>query len=238
MEAYRKFSPQQDRGPIITIDGPAAAGKSTAARLLAQRLGYLYLDTGAMYRALTWKALRDKVEIEDEEALSQLSARTQIILSSYSQIDGKIKIYVDGEDVTTSIRSAEVDRFVSFVSSIKEIRERMVLQQRKMGMRGKVVAEGRDMGTVVFPEAEVKIFLEASLKERARRRWEERREKGVFLEREEVETELANRDRMDSQRKISPLKKAEGAIVIDNTHLSISQTVERILQVVREKLNR
>ncbi len=236
MEAYRKFSPQQDRGPIITIDGPAAAGKSTAARLLAQRLGYLYLDTGAMYRALTWKALRDKVDMKDKRALSQLAEETQITLSC--QADGKLKVYVDGEDVTTSIRSAEVDRFVSFVSSIKEIRERMVLQQRKMGMRGKVVAEGRDMGTVVFPEAEVKIFLEASLKERARRRWEERREKGVFLEREEVETELANRDRMDSQRKISPLKKAEGAIVIDNTHLSISQTVERILQVVREKLNR
>jgi len=235
LKAYRKFSPQQNRGPIVTIDGPAAAGKSTTARLLAQKLGYLYLDTGAMYRALTWKALRDKVDMENRKALSQLAEETQITLSC--QADGELKVYVDGEDVTTSIRSAEVDRFVSFVSSIKEVRERMVLQQRKMGMRGKVVAEGRDMGTVVFPEAEVKIFLEASLKERARRRWEERRKRGVFLEREEVETELANRDRMDSQRKISPLKKAKGAIVIDNTRLSISQTVEKILQVVREKLN-
>lgn len=236
LKTSRASCPQQRRGPIITIDGPAASGKSTTARLAAKRLGYLYLDTGAMYRALTWKALRDKVDMGDEKALSHLAEQTQVILSSQS--DGKIKICVDGKDVTSSIRSPEVDKFVSFVSSIKEVREKMVHQQRKMGMRGKVVAEGRDMGTVVFPEAEVKMFLEASLKERARRRWEERKEKGLILKREEVEVDLTDRDRMDTQRKISPLRKAQGAIIIDNTHLTISQTVDRVLWVARECLTK
>ena len=229
-----QFFPQHNRGPIIAIDGPAASGKSTAAYLVAKSLGYLYLDTGAMYRALTWKALRDKIDIEDEKALSQLAKESKISLDSHPE--GGVKVYLDGEDVTSLIRSPEVDKYVSIVSRIEEVRKSLVAQQRKIGRNGGIVAEGRDIGTVVFPEAEVKVYLIASFEERVRRRWEERRQKGLFLEREKVKAELFTRDRIDTHREISPLRKAKGAIVIDNTCLSIPETVEKILEVAREKL--
>ncbi len=230
----RQLSPPSRKRVVITIDGPAASGKSTAARLLAKKLGYLYLDTGTMYRALTWKALRDKVDIKNPKALSDLAKSTRIFLKPESDLN--IRIYLDGRDVTSSIRSPEVNKYVSLVSVAGELREVMVAQQREIASRGSLIAEGRDMGTVAFPEADVKIFLEASFQERAKRRWKENTEKGLSITREEVETELANRDRIDSQRKISPLKRAKGALVIDNSHMDILQTVEKMWEIVTKKM--
>ncbi len=230
----KQLSPPSRKRVVITIDGPAASGKSTTARLLAKKLGFLYLDTGTMYRALTWKALRDKVDIKNSKALSDLAKSTRIFLKPESDLN--IRIYLDGKDVTSSIRSPEVNKYVSLVSVVGGLREVMVAQQREIAGRGSLVAEGRDMGTVAFPEADVKIFLEASFQERARRRWKENTEKGLSITRKEVETELANRDRIDSQRKISPLKRANGALVIDNSHMDILQTVEKMWEVVAKKM--
>lgn len=230
----RASSPPGRRGLTIAIDGPSASGKSTAARLVAKELGYLYLDTGAMYRALTWKALRNKVNIKDEKSLSQLAKETKIALKSHSNLE--TKIYFDGKEVTSLIRSPLIDKNVSLVSVVKGVREAMVEEQKKMGKEGGIVAEGRDIGTVVFPKAEVKIFLTASFKERVRRRWEEEANKGLSSEKKRVAISLLTRDRIDSQRKIAPLKKARGAVVIENTCLNISQTVDRILEVVKTKL--
>jgi cytidylate kinase len=234
LKTSEQFSPRHNKGLIIAIDGPAASGKSTAAYFVAKNLGYLYLDTGAMYRTLTWRALRDKVNMKDEEVLSQLAKVSKISLNHHP--NGKVKVYLDGQDVTSLIRSPEVDKYVSIVSRIKKVREIMVAQQREIGRGGEIVAEGRDIGTVVFPEAEVKIYLTASFEERVKRRWEERKLKGLSLPREKVKDELIIRDRIDTHREMSPLKKAKGAVVIDNTYLNIDETVEKILGIVREKL--
>ena len=230
----KQFSPLSRKGLVIAIDGPAASGKSTAARLLAKRLGYLYLDTGIMYRALTWKALRDKVDIKNSKALSELVKSTRISLKPKSDLN--IQVYLDGKDITSFIRSPEVNKYVSLVSTAGGLRKVMVAQQREIARCGSLVAEGRDMGTVVFPRADVKIFLQASFEERAKRRWKENKERGLSLATEEVEAELANRDRIDSQRETSPLRRAKGAIVINNTHFDIPQTVEKMWQVVGKKL--
>lgn len=230
----KKLSPPSQKCVVIAIDGPAASGKSTAARLLARKLGYLYLDTGTMYRALTWKALRDKVDIKNPKALSDLANSTRISLRPKSDLN--IRVYLDGKDVTSSIRSPDVNKYVSLVSAAGGLREVMVAQQREIAKRGSLIAEGRDMGTVAFPEADVKIFLKASLEERAKRRWKENKEKGLSITREEVEAELTNRNCIDSQRKVSPLKRAKGAVVIDNSRMGIPETVERMWEIVTKKM--
>jgi len=231
-ELWVKPFPQFKKKVTIAIDGPAASGKSTTARLLAKRLGYLYLDTGAMYRALTWKALKDKVDIKDEKALSQLAEKTQISLKPGPNLENKI--YLDNQDITSFLRSPEVNRYVSLVSTVKKVREIIVAQQKKIGEKGGIVAEGRDTTTVVFPQADIKIFLKASLEERTRRRWEEEKSKGISLKREEIASGILKRDQIDSQREISPLKISQDAIVIDNTHLTISQTLNKIVNIVKK----
>jgi len=231
-ELWIKPFPQFKKKVTIAIDGPAASGKSTTARLLAKRLGYLYLDTGAMYRALTWKALKDKVDIKDEKALSQLAEKTQISLKPGPNLENKI--YLDNQDITSFLRSPEVNRYVSLVSTVKKVREIIVAQQKKIGEKGGIVAEGRDTTTVVFPQADIKIFLKASLEERTRRRWEEEKSKGISLKREEIASGILKRDQIDSQREISPLKISQDAIVIDNTHLTISQTLNKIVNIVKK----
>jgi len=235
-EPWTKSFSQFNRKITIAIDGPAAAGKSTTARLLAKKLDYLYIDTGAMYRALTWKALRDKIDIKNKKALSELAKKTQIELKSGPNLENKV--YLDNQDVTSFLRSPEVNRHVSSVSAVKEVREVLVAQQRQIGKKGGIVAEGRDMTTVVFPEADLKIFLKASLEERTRRRWIEEKEKGLSFNKKEIATGLTNRDKIDSQRKISPLKISQGVIVIDNTYLNISQTINKIVDVLKNKLVR
>ncbi|RKY76523.1 (d)CMP kinase [candidate division KSB1 bacterium] len=216
---------------IIAIDGPAGSGKSTTAKLLAQKLNYLYLDTGAMYRAITLKALRQKIDEHDDHSLTELAENTDITLINR---DGVLHVLLDGEDVTDKIRTPEIDRAISYVSMVPAVRRRMVELQRQLGKQGGVVAEGRDIGTVVFPQADLKIFLVASVEERGKRRWKELQARGVEVPLEQVIEEIQRRDKLDSSRKLSPLKKAPDAIEVDTTKLTIPQQVEVILQKVRE----
>ncbi len=213
-------------GFVIAIDGPAGSGKSTISRIAAEKLNYLYVDTGAMYRALTWKALCEKLDLTDEKSLVKLAKRTSIKLKK----DGKV--FVDDIDVTTEIRNPEVTKNVSYIANVPEVRECMVALQREMGKEGGVVLEGRDIGTIVFPDADRKIYLDAEVGERIRRRYEELKEKGYRVRIDEVEEELRLRDEKDKGRKVAPLRVADGAVVIDTTHMNIDEVVETILRHV------
>lgn len=213
---------------IIAIDGPAGAGKSTVARLVAEKLGFIYMNTGSMYRAITWKALQEKINLEDEDALVSLAKRSHI-----SFADGGSRVLLDGLDITPQTRTPEVDRNISTVVKFPHLREIMVEQQRQLGIRNSIVSEGRDLTTIVFPNAEVKIYLDASIEERARRRQAELAEKGYNLSLEQVINETARRDELDKTREHSPLKIADDAIIIDTTNLSIEQVVESILNIVK-----
>ena len=214
------------KGLIVAIDGPAGSGKSTVSRMVADRLNYLYVDTGAMYRALTWKALREKVELTDEGALIRLAKEISIKL-----VENR-KCFVDGIDVTAEIREPEVTRNVSYIARVPEVRECMVALQREMGREGSVVVEGRDIGTVVFPCAEKKIYLDAEIGERVRRRWKEFEERGYNITIDEVREEIRVRDEKDKGREVAPLRVADGAVILDTTHMSIDNVVEAILKVV------
>lgn len=220
---------------VVAIDGSAASGKSTTAKMVADHFHYLYIDTGAMYRALTLKALRERIGLNDTEALARLAEKTQIELRN---CNGELKVLLDGEDVTQEIRSLEVTRHVSAVSEVPQVREIMVRKQRELGQDGGVVLEGRDIGTVVFPEAEVKIFMEANVTERAERRHRELKERGVEVPLEELKQEIRRRDHWDSTREYGPLRKAEDAIILDTTALSIDEQVRIVIAKVEEVLKR
>lgn len=210
---------------IIAIDGPAGSGKSTVAKEVAKRLGFGYLDTGAMYRAITWKALKEQVDLEDPDALDILAGKASLDLQNSH-------ILIDGDDVTEAIRLPDVGRAVSIVSRASAVRAHMVAKQRYMASRlGDIVVEGRDIGTVVFPDAEVKVFLTAAVNERARRRLLELRGKGLEIEARAVEREIAARDELDSSRAVSPLEKAPDARAIDTTDKSIEEVVRVILEL-------
>lgn len=214
----------------IAIDGPAASGKSTIAEKLAHYLGYLYLDTGVMYRAVTYKALQENVPIDNEKAVGQLAAEAQIDVQPPSKSDGrKYDVLLDGVDVTWEIRSAQVNGSVSQVSTYSGVRYAMTEQQRRIGKRGKVVMAGRDVGTVVLPEADLKLFLVASVDERAKRRFTEEVKRGENISYSEVLKSLQKRDKIDSSREIAPLKPAHDAHIINTDSLSIEQVFERIL---------
>jgi cytidylate kinase len=217
------------RGITITIDGTAGSGKSTTAREVAQRLGYIYLDTGAMYRAVTLAALRAKVSPDDAASLSELMEETEV------HIDGENRVWLNGEDVTRQIRDPQVDDLVSIVSAIPLVRSKLVAMQRKIGEEGGLVCEGRDIGTVVFPEAELKIYMDADLSERARRRQEELEEKNVSLSQQEVRKALLNRDKIDGSRSHSPLRVPQDAVVIDTTDLTKEEEIERVLEEARKR---
>ncbi len=218
---------------VVTIDGPAGAGKSTVAKALAQRLNFSYLDTGAMYRALTLKALSEKVNLEDEEALVHLARRTQLDLSGNASTG--LKVLLDGKDVSEAIRTVEVTNNTFYIARAPRVREIMVEWQRRIGAKSSLVVEGRDVGTVVFPKARFKFYLDADFAERAKRRITELREKGKAVEEEQMKSDLQDRDQKDFTRKVGPLKKADDAVVIDSTFLSIEQVVEKILNVVQAK---
>ncbi|MDV2580841.1 (d)CMP kinase [Alkalibacillus haloalkaliphilus] len=215
----------------VAIDGPAAAGKSTVAKQIAKKLDYLYIDTGAMYRALTLKALRDQVNLEDEEALANLAS--QIKISFRHKEDGQ-DVLIDGDDVSDDIRQSDVTNNVSIVAKHKLVREHMVEMQRKLADEANVVVDGRDIGTYVLPNAEVKIFLVASVEERAIRRHKENVDRGIASDLEQLKEEIERRDQIDSQREMAPLTKADDAIEIDTTSKSIEEVKESILTIIQD----
>lgn len=212
---------------IIAIDGPAGAGKSTVAKLIAKKLGYLYLDTGAMYRALTLKALDQGVDINDSEKVAKLAANS--VIGLINNPDGSLNVTLDGVDVSLAIRQPRITKSVSDLAKIKEVREVMLKNQRKLGSKGNTVLDGRDIGTVVFPEAEKKFYIDANLKERVNRRHKELKGLGQDITMDAVDADLSNRDKIDSNREFAPLKKAEDAIYVDTTFLTIEEVVNKLL---------
>lgn len=217
---------------IIAIDGPAASGKSTVAKRVAQKLGFDYLDTGAMYRALTWNALREKLDISDDETLGALAQRSKI----YFDWEGdklQKRIFVNDRDVTHEIRSPKVNSAVSIVSKALAVRQEMARAQRNFARGKNVVVEGRDIGTVVFPDAEVKVFLTATPKERAYRRQRELLEKGHRVRLATLEREILARDKMDSSRLSSPLFKAPDAHLVDTTGREVEEVVREVLELIK-----
>jgi cytidylate kinase len=217
---------------IVAIDGPAGAGKSTVAKAVAHQLGLLFLDTGAMYRAVTWKAMQDGIPLDDEAALTRLARAAEIALIPSETGD---RVLIDGQDVTEAIRDPQVTRNVSQVSAHPGVREVLVDRQRELGKNGGVVAEGRDIGTVVFPQAPVKIFLVASPMERARRRAKDLEAKGHAVDLQELAAEIARRDAYDSNRAVSPLKEAPDAVRVDTDALTRDQVIERVLEIARSR---
>jgi cytidylate kinase len=216
---------------IIAIDGPSGAGKGTIARAVAARLRYHHIDTGAMYRALAWKALHDRADLSDEAAMSRLASHATLDVG-----DGRVQI--DDHDVASAIRTPEIDMAAAIVARQPRVREALIARQRTLGTGGGVVMEGRDIGTVVFPRADVKIFLDASPEERARRRATDPSHtagRGAAAI-QDVATALAERDRSDRTRAASPLTQAEDAVVIDTTGLSIDDVVERVMEIVADRL--
>ncbi len=214
---------------VVAIDGPAGAGKSTVAKLAAKELGYTYIDTGAMYRAVAWKTLAQKTAVTDA-----------LILDVVKDIDvrlsydgGVTHVFVDGQEITGEIRTPEVSHIVSQVAALGPVREKMVDLQRKMATDGGVLMDGRDIATHVLPDADVKIFLTASIEERAQRRWKEMKEKGYDMSLTDLQKDIAARDKADSEREISPLVQAEDATLLDTTGLTIDEVVARILEMCR-----
>lgn len=222
--------PRTRRLPIIAIDGPAGAGKTTTAKEVARRLNFLHLDTGAMYRAVALKVLRSGIPLNRSDAIAAIADRTDVRLQYQN---GNQRVLLDGEDVTDQLRSAEVTQAVTPVCEIPAVRGKMVQLQRSTGERGGVVAEGRDIGTVVFPDAELKIFMVADLEERAKRRLLEIQRAGGRADLSEIIESIRVRDRRDEQREDSPLQKAEDAVTLDTTFMSISEQVEEILRLFR-----
>ena len=218
----------------IAIDGPAASGKSTLGLRLAQALGYLFFDTGVMYRAVTWLSLDRGVDVNDEATVTTLAESTPIEVAPASVFDGRTSdVVVDGRDITWETRLPEVERNVSAVSAYRGVRAALTHQQRRIGLRGKVVMVGRDIGTVVLPEADLKIYLVATAEERARRRYDEILSRGEKVDYQEILAKVIERDRIDSTRDVAPLKPAADAVLLDSDNLNADEVFERVLALCR-----
>jgi cytidylate kinase len=216
---------------IIAIDGPAASGKSTTAREVAHRLKYVYIDSGAMYRAVTLKALQQNIPVINVEQVAEIAEKLQLEFGRNNQ---KTIIYMNGIDVSGKIRTPQIDRNISPIAANPAVRKTMVKKQQRMGKNGGVVMDGRDIGTVVFPEADLKIFMVASVEERALRRKKEMEQKGVQLDIDKVINDIEYRDQQDQSRAFGPLKKAKDAVEINTTRLTIEEQISKILELVRE----
>lgn len=216
---------------VVAIDGPAGAGKSTIAKMVAEKIGYAYIDTGAMYRSVAWKFLQTGKAF-DEDYISMLANTMVIMFKPEASVN---RVFVDDVEVTEAIRSAEVTALVSRVAAIGAVREAMVDQQRRMGESGGVLMDGRDIGTVVFPNAQLKVFLTATVDERAMRRYKELVAKGQQVDLEQLKADIANRDKQDSERAISPLRQAEDAVYLDSSDMSIYQVAAYIENLVKER---
>jgi CMP/dCMP kinase len=217
----------------IAIDGPSGAGKSTVARSLAKRLDYIYIDTGAMYRSVALRVKEKNISPEDELALNQLASSLHITFFTKGE---QTRVFCEGKDITEAIRTPEISRLASSISRKKGVREALVQMQREMGKEGGVVLEGRDIGTIVFPDADVKFYLDAESNERVRRRYHEMVEKGVTVDYKETQEELVQRDHHDMHRIHSPLKKADDALLIDSTHRSVEEVVEEMVRIIKGKI--
>jgi cytidylate kinase len=220
----------RERGLVIAIDGPSGAGKSTAGRALAARFGYTFLDTGAMYRALALRALRQGVGLDDEEGLARLASAVRIDFEP-----GGLGVRLDGEDVSAAIRARDVTVAASRVSAHPRVRREMVARQRELGRSGGVVLDGRDIGTAVFPDADVKFFLDADPRRRAVRRHRELAQAGATADVDAIEREIRDRDEADTRRRDSPLTRAADAVALDTTELDAADVVDRMAEVVRRK---
>ena len=221
-----------EKGLQVAIDGPASSGKSTVAKIIAKRFGYVYCDTGAMYRSVTWAALENGIDVSDTKQVIDLARRIKITFEP-GQPDQRV--FVDGHEVTKDIRTEKIAANVSAVAAIPEVRAQMVEQQRQIAQAGGIVMDGRDIGTTVLPDAQVKVFLVASAHERARRRYEENLQKGLATQSlDELEAAIKLRDQKDSTRKVSPLTQAKDAILIDTTSLTIDQVVDEISVLIKK----
>ena len=221
-----------EKGLQVAIDGPASSGKSTVAKIISKRFGYVYCDTGAMYRSVTWAALENGIDVSDTKRVIDLARKIKITFEP-GQLDQRV--FVDGHEVTKDIRTEKIAANVSAVAAIPEVRAQMVEQQRQIAQAGGIVMDGRDIGTTVLPDAQVKVFLVASAHERARRRYEENLQKGLATQSlDELEAAIKLRDQKDSTRKVSPLTQAKDAILIDTTSLTIDQVVDEISALIKK----
>lgn len=226
---------EMKKGLVITIDGPAGVGKSTLAKGLAKKLGFIYLDTGALYRAVAVKCVKDGIDPDDDDALRKICNGLQLEV----QWDGEcMHILCCGENITNKLREKGVSNLASKVSAKKFVRDALLGIQRRIGKRGGVVAEGRDTGTVIFPDADIKLFLEASFEERVNRRWKELRERGIKAERNEIEKEIEERDRRDSTRNVAPLKPAKDAIILDTTYKNREGVLAEVIEIIKVRTGR
>lgn len=219
---------------IIALDGPAASGKSTLGRTLADSLGYLFFDTGIMYRAITWIALQHDLNLKDEAVITELAQKAQIDIRPPSKADGRsCDVVLEDRDVTWDMRNGDVDANVSVVSAYAGVRKALSEQQRRIGLRGRVVMVGRDIGTVVLPQADLKIYLDASAEERAKRRFDEIIARGEKADYDEILRKVIERDRIDSTRAVAPLRPADDAIIIDSDKMSAEQVFARVLELCK-----
>ncbi|MEA2088073.1 MAG: (d)CMP kinase [Candidatus Caldatribacteriota bacterium] len=223
-------------GLVIAIDGPAAVGKSTMGKLVARELGLLYIDTGAIYRAITWKVLKNDININDEDMISNLVSNTSITIeeTNSKSLNDYYHIFVDGEDVTEGIRDPRIDQNVSQIARLPKVRKQLIYLQRKLAEKGNIVMEGRDIGSVILPQADIKFFFTASEEERIKRRYEELINKGYNIDYELVKKQIIQRDEIDSKRKYAPLIKADDAIIIDSTEKSIKEAKDEILKIIKK----
>ncbi|MEK7846230.1 MAG: (d)CMP kinase, partial [Nitrospinota bacterium] len=220
---------------IIAIDGPAGSGKSTIAKMMAEKLKFRYIDTGAMYRTVALKAIKNNIPLTDEKRVSDIAKTIEI---GFQVNNNNQSIYMDGENVTVKIRDENIGKGASIVSAYSGVRNAMLLKQREMGKSGRIVMEGRDIGTVVFPDAHIKFFLDASVEERGRRRFIELKEKGEKVTLDKIITDIKKRDKNDTSRNLAPLKRSNDSIVIDTTGISIDEVVKNMLQRIEEyKMN-
>ncbi len=224
---------KRERGIVIAVDGPSGAGKSTISKALSKRLGYLEIDTGAMYRAMAWLAREASLDCENSQAVDAFCANAEVEL----QLDnGTTRVFANGQDITHQIRTPEISMLTSKISALAPVREVMMTLQRRMGGRGGVILDGRDIGTVVFPDAELKFFLSASAEERGRRRFLELQAKGIKAGLEQTIEDVVVRDRQDSERELAPLRQADDAISIDSTGLTIDQVIALMEQAYHERI--